>query len=228
MAIWMGFLALVPIVVFAPFVRQFVAAPYSTASRNAIGVLFNLTPRIAAASVVAYLAANFTDVFLFKKIRDRLPERKWLWLRKNGSTFVSQGVDQLVFVSLTFAFVVPWEVYGNMLLSATSSRSSWRHLKHHLSTQQNGSDCQRIFRQIRQGNESLLNWGPSPYLRGSRGSWTAASASAEWIGTKKAGAHEPRPRLFCGGAIRQRLTRSLRRTPQGSRRSPGSWRRHRH
>jgi len=116
-AVWMGFLALFPIVAFAPFVRMFEPTPFSTETSNAIGVLFNLTPRIAAASLIAYLAANLFDVWTFKKIRDQLPGRGWLWLRKNGSTFLSQGVDQLFFVTLAFAFIVPWDVYWQMMLS---------------------------------------------------------------------------------------------------------------
>jgi uncharacterized integral membrane protein (TIGR00697 family) len=117
LAIWLGFLALVPILLFAPFVRAFEPTAYSTESSNAIGVLFNLTPRIALASLIAYLASNLADVAIFKMIRRRLPARKWLWLRKNGSTFVSQGIDQIVFVTLAFAMVVPWNVFGQMLLS---------------------------------------------------------------------------------------------------------------
>lgn len=117
LAVWCGFIALVPIIVFAPFVKAFEPVIYSTESSNAISTLFSLTPRIAAASLLAYLAANLFDVWLFKKIRDRLPDRKWLWLRKNGSTFASQGIDQLVFCSLAFAFVVPGAVFWQILLS---------------------------------------------------------------------------------------------------------------
>lgn len=117
MAVWMGFLALIPIIAFAPFVRMFDAVPYSAASSDAIGVLFDLTPRIAAASIIAYLASNLFDVWSFQKIRDALPGRKWLWLRKNGSTYMSQGVDQLVFVTLAFAAIVPNQVFWQIMLS---------------------------------------------------------------------------------------------------------------
>lgn len=117
LAVWMGFAALIPIILFAPFVRMFEAAPYSQASSGAIGVLFDLTPRIALASISAYLIANLFDVWSFKKIRDRLPGRRWLWLRKNGSTFMSQGVDQILFVTLAFAGMVSNAVFLQMLLS---------------------------------------------------------------------------------------------------------------
>jgi queuosine precursor transporter len=116
-AVWMGFLALIPIIAFAPFVRMFEPVPYALPPSDAIGVLFDLTPRIAAASIIAYLASNLFDVWSFKKIRDRLPGRKWLWLRKNGSTFMSQGIDQLVFVTLAFAVAVPGSVFWQIMLA---------------------------------------------------------------------------------------------------------------
>lgn len=116
-AVWMGFLALTPIVLFAPFVKLFEPSSFSVETSNALAVVFSATPRIVLASLTAYLAANLFDVWLFKKIRNRLPERKWLWFRKNGSTFSSQAVDQLVFCTLAFAFVVPGNVLAQMLLS---------------------------------------------------------------------------------------------------------------
>lgn len=57
-AIWMGFLALVPIVIFAPFVREFAPTNFSQESSKAIDILFSMTPRISAASLTAYLAAQ--------------------------------------------------------------------------------------------------------------------------------------------------------------------------
>jgi queuosine precursor transporter len=116
-AVWMGFLALIPIIAFAPFVRMFEPVPYALPPSEAIGVLFDLTPRIAAASIIAYLASNLFDVWSFKKIRDRLPGRKWLWLRKNGSTFMSQGIDQMVFVTLAFAATVPGNTFWQIMLA---------------------------------------------------------------------------------------------------------------
>jgi hypothetical protein len=45
-------------------------------------------------------------VSLFQWIRKLLPENKWLWVRNNGSTIVSQFFDTLIFVPIAF-----WGVY---------------------------------------------------------------------------------------------------------------------
>ena len=53
------------------------------------------------ASMLAYLAAQFCDVFLFHMWK-RLTKGRHLWLRNNGSTMVSQLLDTVVVVLVTF------------------------------------------------------------------------------------------------------------------------------
>ncbi len=57
------------------------------------------------ASMIAYLAAQFCDVYLFHfwKI---LTRGKWLWLRNNGSTMISQLVDSVAVILVTHFFAV--------------------------------------------------------------------------------------------------------------------------
>jgi queuosine precursor transporter len=54
-----------------------------------------------AASMVAYLAAQFCDVYLFHFWK-KLCRGKHLWLRNNGSTMVSQLVDATAVITITF------------------------------------------------------------------------------------------------------------------------------
>ena len=63
--------------------------------------IFGLSARIAAASLVAFILAEFTDVFLFVKIRKKFG-KKALWFRNNASNFVSQGLDTIIFMTLAF------------------------------------------------------------------------------------------------------------------------------
>ncbi|MEM1030645.1 MAG: queuosine precursor transporter [Myxococcota bacterium] len=69
------------------------------------GELFHLiyacTAGAVVASMVAYLVAQLVDVYVFHFWK-RLTKGKHLWLRNNGSTMVSQLVDSLVVVGLTF------------------------------------------------------------------------------------------------------------------------------
>ena len=53
------------------------------------------------ASMVAYLAAQFCDVYLFHFWKG-LTRGKHLWLRNNGSTMVSQLIDATAVIFVTF------------------------------------------------------------------------------------------------------------------------------
>lgn len=57
---------------------------------------------ILLASVVALALAQHLDVRLFANLKDRT-EGRYRWLRNCGSTFVSQGIDTVVFITLGFA-----------------------------------------------------------------------------------------------------------------------------
>lgn len=64
-------------------------------------IIYACTAGAVVASMIAYLAAQFTDVYMFHFWK-RLTKGKHLWLRNNGSTLVSQLVDSLVVIGLTF------------------------------------------------------------------------------------------------------------------------------
>jgi len=57
-----------------------------------------------AASMFAYLTAQFIDVHIFHYLKKRT-NGKHLWLRNNGSTIVSQLVDSVMVVFVTYYFV---------------------------------------------------------------------------------------------------------------------------
>ncbi len=67
-----------------------------------------LTFGAVAASMVAYLAAQFCDVYLFHFWK-RLTKGKHLWLRNNGSTMISQIVDTVAVILIThyYAHALP-------------------------------------------------------------------------------------------------------------------------
>ncbi|MFQ5590100.1 MAG: queuosine precursor transporter [Phycisphaerae bacterium] len=77
-------------------------------------IIYRCTRATVAASMVAYLAAQFCDVFLFHFWK-RLTKGRHLWLRNNGSTMVSQLVDATAVI-----FIVFWHQFasGEKTLSA--------------------------------------------------------------------------------------------------------------
>ncbi len=64
-------------------------------------LLYATTSGAVVASMMAYIAAQYCDVFMFHFWK-RLTNGKHLWLRNNGSTLVSQGVDSFMVITVTF------------------------------------------------------------------------------------------------------------------------------
>jgi uncharacterized integral membrane protein (TIGR00697 family) len=79
-------------------------AEFSLRIHEAFEAILNFTPRFVFGSLLAYLISQSLDVWLFYKIRV-LTQGRWLWLRNNGSTMLSQAVDTLI-----YSFVVWWGV----------------------------------------------------------------------------------------------------------------------
>jgi hypothetical protein len=74
--------------------------------QEAFQAVFGLSPRILLGGWLAYLSSQYLDVSIFQRIRAITGERKF-WLRKNGSTLVSQFIDSIVFMSVAFYGVFP-------------------------------------------------------------------------------------------------------------------------
>jgi len=68
------------------------------------------------ASMIAYLTAQFVDVYLFHFIR-KATRGKMLWLRNNGSTLTSQMVDSITVITITY-------FYANSALHIQPGRSA--------------------------------------------------------------------------------------------------------
>ncbi|MGI9322386.1 MAG: queuosine precursor transporter [Pseudomonadales bacterium] len=64
-------------------------------------LLYATTSGAVVASMLAYIAAQYCDVFMFHFWK-RLTKGKHLWLRNNGSTLISQGVDSFMVITVTF------------------------------------------------------------------------------------------------------------------------------
>ena len=71
--------------------------------------------RVTIASLLSYLVSQTFDVWAFHYIKARTGEAK-LWLRNNGSTVVSQGIDTLIFYGIAFFGVIPFEALIQLTL----------------------------------------------------------------------------------------------------------------
>ncbi len=74
----------------------------------AIRTIFSTTPRLVLASMSVYAVSQFLDVWLYHKWWDLTEKRfgdhrRFLWLRNNGSTLISQLVNTVLFNLAAFA-----------------------------------------------------------------------------------------------------------------------------
>lgn len=72
---------------------------------EAMKTLFTITPRVCFASMFAYFISNITDVYLYALVKKFLPSDKFLWLRNNSATMISQLIDTLIFTYVGFVGV---------------------------------------------------------------------------------------------------------------------------
>jgi uncharacterized integral membrane protein (TIGR00697 family) len=98
--VWAGFGALV----FASFmswaILAFPPAP-GWPNQSAFEAVFGGTPRIVAASMLAYFAGEFCNSYVLAKMK-LLTEGKNLWMRTIGSTIVGEAVDSAIFYPAAF------------------------------------------------------------------------------------------------------------------------------
>ena len=104
--VFSGFVASMFVLLFLWLGGQFNAIPDSIVNDGTYNKVFQNAWRIIAASMIAYLFAQFIDVRIFHFWK-RLTNGKHLWLRNNGSTIASQLVDTTLVVMILFVGV--WE-----------------------------------------------------------------------------------------------------------------------
>jgi uncharacterized integral membrane protein (TIGR00697 family) len=80
--------------------------------------VFSLNGVLLMGSMLAYLCAQLTDNFVFHAIK-RATGGRYLWLRNNGSTMVSQLVDTIVVNSILFYLGFGWEFWQGVTVMGT-------------------------------------------------------------------------------------------------------------
>lgn len=111
--IWIGFGLLVLSAVTLAVV-DWLPGVGEASNADAFRAVLGQTPRIVAASLVAYFAGEFTNSYVLARLKVQT-EGRWLWLRTIGSTLVGEGVDTAIFLVVAFLGVLPndllWTVF---------------------------------------------------------------------------------------------------------------------
>mgnify|MGYP003653976370 FL=1 len=93
------------------------AIPTSPINDQTFTQVFALSPIAVLASMMAYLLAQYVDVAIYHFWK-KLTKGKYLWLRNNFSTFLSQFLDTFTVVGLLCVFnVLPWELFFGLVVS---------------------------------------------------------------------------------------------------------------
>lgn len=111
----LGFVTLLMMVGYMQIALYFQPAADDFAQSH-LSALFGFMPRIALASMCAYLVSQMHDVWAFHAIKSRTGD-KLLWLRNNASTMISQLLDSAIFCIIAFWGVFPMNIFMEILLS---------------------------------------------------------------------------------------------------------------
>ena len=109
-AVGMGFFSLIIMTVLMNLALYFIP-DFSDFAQGSLSSIFSLMPRIALGSLAAYGFSQLHDIWAYDLWRKRFPSKKFIWLRNNLSTMVSQLLDTLIFSLIAF-----WGVFETSVL----------------------------------------------------------------------------------------------------------------
>jgi len=106
-AVYIGFFSLTATVIIMNLALMFKPNEFDFIQES-LKNIFSLLPRIALASLIAYGISQLHDVWAYNFWKNLLPGMKFLWLRNNASTMVSQLLDTVI-----FSFIAFWGLLSN-------------------------------------------------------------------------------------------------------------------
>lgn len=102
---WIGFLCLISFVLFSQLSILFSPNSIDFASES-LKTIFSTTPRLCIASLSCFLLSNILDTYVFSWLKKKC---KYLWVRVNVSTVISQLLDSMLFTIMAFSFAMPFK-----------------------------------------------------------------------------------------------------------------------
>lgn len=97
-AVWLGFIGMILMTFWMQIGLKFIP-DISDFSQSSLSTIFELMPRVAAGSMIAYVVSQHHDIFAFHFWKNKTKGR-FLWLRNCASTMVSQAIDSLIFCTI--------------------------------------------------------------------------------------------------------------------------------
>ena len=124
--VWAGFAALI----FASFMSAVVLAlppatdEFNRGYQSHLQAVFGNTPRIIAASILAFWCGTFANSYVLAKMKIATQGR-WLWSRIIGSTVVGEAIDSGLFCVIAFYGVWPDQQVVRVALAQYLFKTGW-------------------------------------------------------------------------------------------------------
>ncbi len=112
--IWMGFAMNFMAVAFGQLAVMLPAAPF-WAGEEGFDFVFGLAPRIAVASLMAFLVGSFLNAYVMSRMK-LASGGKHFSLRAIVSTLAGEGADSLLFFPIAFGGLIPFGELAKMML----------------------------------------------------------------------------------------------------------------
>lgn len=99
----------------------FMPAAPSWSHQAAYAETLGTSLRPALAALISYIVTQFLDIYAFDFIKKKTRD-KYLWLRNNGSTFISQTTANIIFLTLGFWGTMPFNAWSQLFINNLSVR----------------------------------------------------------------------------------------------------------
>ena len=115
-SVWVGFFAMISMIILMTLSCLFIPAADDFVSDH-MKAIFTVIPRVSFASLVAYLISQNHDVWAYHFWMEKFPDTKFIFIRNNLSTMVSQLIDSAIFTTIAFAGMYPFGVLVQIIIS---------------------------------------------------------------------------------------------------------------
>lgn len=121
-AVWLGVFTSVVMLLFSQYMLLYNPAEADWALPH-ISAIFSTTPRLLLASFLGYVVSQRFDVWLYHKWWAFTEKKsgnkdKFLWLRNNGSTLISQVINTIIFTTIAFAGWYNTKTFISVMISS--------------------------------------------------------------------------------------------------------------
>ncbi len=121
--IWAGFVAM-GFAALASWLIVFLPPAPDWQFQREVEVVFQQTPRLALASMLAYFAGEFTNSVTMAKMKI-LTKGRWLWTRLIGSTLAGEAVDTVILYPLAFYGIWPNQLLARVAITSYIFKVLW-------------------------------------------------------------------------------------------------------